>query len=89
MWISTFVFCGFVLCAAADWTTKIYDVIVVGAGPAGIIGILICNFPIVVKFNGFIIFLDKNTESIARLFYRLSIMDLSIYLAFTRCKRID
>lgn len=23
---------------AADWTTKVYDVIVVGAGPAGIIG---------------------------------------------------
>ncbi len=28
-----------VLGAAADWTTTVYDVIVVGAGPAGIIGI--------------------------------------------------
>jgi hypothetical protein len=44
MWISTFVFCGFVLCATADWTTKIYDVIVVGAGPAGIIGICFAIF---------------------------------------------
>jgi hypothetical protein len=38
MLITILVFYGFVLFAAADWTTKIYDVIVVGAGPAGIIG---------------------------------------------------
>jgi membrane protein DedA with SNARE-associated domain len=38
MWVAILVVCGFVLGAAADWTTTIYDVIIVGAGPAGIIG---------------------------------------------------
>jgi ribulose 1,5-bisphosphate synthetase/thiazole synthase len=35
---SILVFCGVMLGALADWTTEIYDVIVVGSGPAGIIG---------------------------------------------------
>jgi ribulose 1,5-bisphosphate synthetase/thiazole synthase len=38
MHASSLVFCVCILGALADWTTKVYDVIVVGAGPAGIIG---------------------------------------------------
>jgi len=38
MHASILVFYVCILGALADWTTKVYDVIVVGAGPAGIIG---------------------------------------------------
>jgi hypothetical protein len=45
MILPTYLFLLLAVVAAADWTTQVYDAIIVGAGPAGIIGMCLLFLP--------------------------------------------